>query len=329
MERVKNNSLAKRLIHHTNQSRSRYRYYPLVKSFINDYSPPFICGKYFRRSIMLKRFVFGFFLTTLVTIFFTLPALAEELDRFAGLAGKIDIAGGTAHIPVMNDAARAIMTKYPQININVAGGGSGVGVQKVGEGLVEIGNTGRAISEEELVKFPKLVSFPFAVDGVAPIISPDNPVSGLTGTQIQDIFSGKITNWHEVGGNDADIHLYSRDEASGTREVFWKKCLKKGSVVESANIVPSNGAMKAAVSRDKQALGYISIGHIDDTVKAVVLDGVAPSQQNAINGSYPVVRKLFMNTNGAPEPLVKAFIDFVLGSEGAKITGKHGYIPIN
>jgi len=251
------------------------------------------------------------------------------LDRFAGLAGKIDIAGGTAHIPVMNDAARAIMTKYPQINISVAGGGTGVGVQKVGERLVEIGNTGRPVSEKELEKYPKLVSFPFAVDGVAPIINQDNRVTGLSSAQIQDIFSGKISNWKEVGGEDAGIHLYSRDEASGTREVFWKKCLKKGAVAESANIVPSNGAMKVAVSRDRHALGYISIGHINDTVKAVDLDGVAPSQQNAINGSYPVVRKLFMNTNDTPEPLVKAFIDFILGSEGAHSISKHGYIPMN
>jgi phosphate transport system substrate-binding protein len=87
--------------------------------------------------------------------------------------------------------------------------------------------------------------------------------------------------------------------------------------------------MKVAVSRDRNALGYMSIGHIDETVKTVTLDGIAPNQQNAVNGSYPVVRKLFMNTNDAPAPLVKAFIDYVLGSEGAKSISSHGYIPIN
>jgi len=276
---------------------------------------------------MRPKFLASLLFAMFLTLMFNLPAMSGELDRFAGLSGKIDIAGGTAHIPVMEDAAKNIMSKYPQINITVAGGGSGVGIQKVGEGLVDIGNAGRAVSDKELAQYPKLVSFPFAVDGVAPVVNPANKVSGLTSAQIQDIFAGKITNWRAVGGVDAEIHLYNRDEASGTREVFWGKCLKKGPVVESANIVPSNGAMKVAVSQDPQALGYISIGHVDDTVKAIKLDGVAPTQQNAVNGSYAVVRKLYMNTNGEPKPLIKAFIDYILGPDGAAIVGSHGYIP--
>jgi phosphate transport system substrate-binding protein len=278
---------------------------------------------------MGQRFLSRLFPAIFLTVFFSLPAISGELDRFAALHGKIDIAGGTAHISVMKDAAKNIMIKYPGINITVAGGGSGVGVQKVAEGLVDIGNAGRPVSAKELAAYPNLTSFPFAVDGVAPIVNPANRVFGLTSSQIQDIFSGKITNWKVVGGDDAEIHLYNRDEASGTRAVFWKKCLKKGAVVESANIVPSNGAMKVAVSRDRHALGYMSIGHVDETVKAVSLDGVAPTQQNAVNGTYPVTRKLFMNTNGTPLPLVQAFIDYVLGTDGAVIIGSHGYIPMN
>ena len=270
----------------------------------------------------------GLFFTVFLMLFYTLPAASEELDRLAGLKGKIDIAGGTAHIPVMKDAARHIMTKYQQITITVAGGGSGVGIQKVAEGLVDIGNAGRPVSAKEREKYPKLRSFPFAVDGVAPAVNPANTVSELTSIQIQNIFSGKINNWKDVGGDDAEIHIYNRDEASGTRSVFWKKCLNKGAVVESANIVASNGAMKVAVSQDRYALGYMSIGHLDKTVKALSLDGVAPTQENAINGRYPIVRKLFMNTNGAPAPLVKAFIDYVMSSEGAANISNHGYIPL-
>lgn len=277
---------------------------------------------------MRQRFFALFLLTTFLTIFSTLPVLAGELERFAGLQGKIDIAGGTAHIPVMKDAAKSIMTRYPNINITVAGGGSGVGIQKVAEGLVDIGNAGRPVSSKELAKYPELRSFPFAVDGVTLIVNPANPVSDLTSAQIQDIFSGKIRNWKDLGGTDTKIHIYSRDEASGTRSVFWKKCLKKGAIIESANIVPSNGAMKVAVSRDRDALGYMSIGHLDQTVQAVNLDGVTPTQENAINGSYPVVRKLFMNTKGEPKPLVKAFIDYVLGAEIAAKISSHGYIPL-
>lgn len=277
---------------------------------------------------MKKRLIATVLACFTLILTFSMSSIASQLDTFADLEGTIDIAGGTAHIPVMKDAAKSIMKKYPAVHISVAGGGSGIGVQKVGEGLVDIGNAGRPVSGKEKKKYQNLHSFPFAVDGVAPTLHPANPVENLSSSQIQDIFAGKITNWKDVGGSDAEIHLYSRDEASGTRSVFWKKCLKKGMIADFANIVPSNGAMKGAVSRDQNALGYMSIGHLDNTVKAVQLNDIAPTQENAINGSYPVVRKLFMNTNGEPKPLVKAFIDYVLSSDGAKSIESHGYIPL-
>jgi phosphate transport system substrate-binding protein len=255
------------------------------------------------------------------------PAWSQDgpLAGFKNLEGKIDIAGGTAHIPVMKDAAEAIMKANPKIRITVAGGGTGVGVQKVGEGLVDIGNTGRALTPQEVEKFG-LKSFPFAIDGVAVAVHPGNPVGNLSPQQVQEIFAGKITNWKEVGGKDAPINLFSRDEASGTREVFWEKCLKKGPVLEKANIVASNGAMKVAIAQDPNAIGYLGIGHVDNTVKAVKLDGVEPTQENAKSGKYPVVRQLYMNTKGEPKPLVKAFIDFILSPAGGQIIQKHGYI---
>jgi len=254
-------------------------------------------------------------------------AWAGSLDSFAGLDGTISIAGGTAHIPVMNDAAKAVMTANLKIRITVEGGGSGIGVQKVGEGLVDIGNTGRALSEQEIAKYG-LKSFPFALDGVAVIVHPGNVVAGLTAQQVRDIFSGSITNWNDVGGNDAAIHLFTRDEASGTREVFWEKLLNKGAIANNANVVASNGAMKTAIAQDRDAIGYAGIGHVDPTVKSIVLDGVVPSQENAKNGSYPVVRKLYMNTKGEPTKLVRAFIDYILSPEGREISTTHGYIPL-
>lgn len=275
------------------------------------------CGKRWKLSVLV---LFG-------ALMFSSAALSADLDAFAGLEGTISIAGGTAHIPVMNDAARNISTFNPKVRITVEGGGTGIGVQKVGEGLVDIGNTGRALSDEEIAKFG-LKSHAFAVDGVAVVVHPENPVTEITAGQVRDIFAGKITNWRDVGGKDGPVHLFSRDEASGTREVFWDKLLKKGSVAASANIVQSNGAMKVAVSQDKNAVGYVGIGHIDQSVKAPTLDGVVPSQENAMNGSYPVVRKLYMNTKGEPSRLVKAFIDYVLSAEGAEIIQKHGYIPL-
>jgi phosphate transport system substrate-binding protein len=249
-------------------------------------------------------------------------------SAFQGLEGKIDIAGGTAHIPVMKDAADAIMKANPKIRITVAGGGTGVGVQKVGEGLVDIGNTGRAPSPREIEKYG-LKTYPFAIDGVAVAVHPSNPVSDLSPKQAQEIFAGQITNWKDVGGKDAPINLFSRDEASGTREVFWDKLLKKSPVAEKANIVPSNGAMKVALAQDPNAIGYLGIGHVDKGLKAVKIDGVEPTQENAKTGKYPVVRQLYMNTKGEPKPLVKAFIDYILSPAGTHIIQKHGYIPLN
>lgn len=254
-------------------------------------------------------------------------ASAGELDAFAGLKGKVDIAGGTAHIPVMNDAAKRIMQANPSIRITVAAGGSGVGVQKVGEGLVDIGNTGRPLSDEEIAKYG-LKSYAFAIDGVTIATHPKNPVGSLTAVQVQDIFAGKITNWKAVGGRDAAIHLFTRDEASGTREVFWEKLLKKGAIAESANVVASNGAMKTALAGDPDAIGYVSIGHVDDTIKAPTLDGVAPTQDNARSGKYPIVRKLYMNTKGEPQGVTAAFIKYILGPDGKQMTAAAGYLPL-
>lgn len=268
-----------------------------------------------------------FLSVVLCTSLMAASASASELDAFAGMSGKIDIAGGTAHIPVMKAAAKRIMRINPAIRISIAAGGSGVGVQKVGEGLVQIGNTGRALSTEEIAKYG-LQSWPFALDGVAVVIHPGNPLANLTSAQIRDIFSGKITNWKMLGGRDATIHLYTRDEASGTREVFWSKLLKKGTIADTANVVTSNGAMKTALASDLDGIGYVSIGHIDQTIKAPTLDQVAPTQENALSGKYPVVRKLYMNTRGTPDALTAAFIRYVRGPEGAKMTEAAGYLPI-
>lgn len=252
---------------------------------------------------------------------------AGEMDRFKGMSGTINIAGGTAHIPVLKDAVKRVMSFNPKIKITIAGGGSGVGIQKVGEGLVDIGNSGRKPKDTEIKKYG-LKLFPWALDGVAVVLNKKNKLSSFRSRQVQDIYSGKITNWKDVEGNDATINLYTRDEASGTRAVFWKKMLKKGNVSSKANVVPSNGAMKVAVANDPNAIGYISIGHIDETVKAPIVDGVKPSQETVLNGEYKVVRKLYSNTKGEPKPLVKAFIDYIMGPEGEKIIKKHNFIPI-
>ena len=268
-----------------------------------------------------------FLVTALFLVLTAAAAFAAPLDSFKGQKGTLDIAGGTAHIPVMKEAAKRIMSANPDIRITVAGGGSGVGVKQVGEGLAAIGYTGRALKKEEIEKYG-LVSFPFAIDGVAVVISPASKVKALTSAQVADIYSGKVTDWKEVGGEPGTINVYGREDGSGTREVFTDKVLKKGAVSPSANVVSSNGAMKTAVAKDKRAIGYVGIGHLDKSVKAPLLDGTTASQENAAKGTYKVVRDLYMNTKGAPAGLAKLFIDYIFSPEGAEIVKDSGYIPL-
>ena len=254
-------------------------------------------------------------------------AVAAPLDAFKGQKGNLDIAGGNAHIPVMKKAAQAIMAANGDIRITVAGGGSGVGVQKVGEGLVQIGNTGRALKEGEIAKYG-LVSFPFAIDGVAVAVNPGNGVTSLTRAQVKDVFAGRITNWKELGGKDAAISLYVREDGSGTRETFEERALDKGTSARSANVVNSNGAMKTAIAQDPNAIGYVGIGHLDDSIRGVTVDGMVPSQKNAADGSYTITRLLYMNTKGEPSGLTALFIDYIYSEDGKAFISGSGYIPL-
>ncbi len=254
------------------------------------------------------------------------PAFSDSLDPFKTEKGELKISGGTAHIPVMKDAAQQVMAMNPEIRISIAGGGSGVGIKQVGEGLVDIGNSGRKPTDEEISRY-RLQLFQWAIDGVAPVVHPDNKVKELTKGQMIDIFSGKIDNWKMLGGADRKINIYTRDEASGTREVFWKMGLDKGQISPGAHVVVSNGAMKSAISQDPYGIGYVSVGHVDETVAVVALDGVVPSIETVQDGTYKIARGLYSNTRGEPVGLTKKFIDFLYTPEGKKIIEKHGFIP--
>jgi phosphate transport system substrate-binding protein len=265
---------------------------------------------------------------TVVLIATAVSLYGASLDDFKGLNGTLRIAGGTAHIPTMKTVAREITTVNPDLHIAIAGGGSGVGIKKVGEGLVDIGNAGRKATDEEIAKYG-LVLHKWAIDGIAVIVHPSNSVHDLNRTTVSDIFAGKITNWKTLGGADAPIHVYTRDEASGTRKVFWKKLLHKSPIVSKANFVTSNGAMKRAVSGDKAAIGFMSAGFIDASVQGVAIDGVTPSTAHIQNGSYPYARGLYSITKGAPTGIAKPFIAYLLSDHVQhEIVPAKGFIPV-
>jgi phosphate transport system substrate-binding protein len=201
-------------------------------------------------------------------------------------------------------------------------------VQQVGEGLVQIGNTGRALKDSEVEKYG-LKTFPFAIDGVAIAVNQENKVDALNKEQLIKIFAGEISNWKEVGGDDTDINVYIREDGSGTRETFEERALDGGKPAGNSNVLNSNGAVKTAIANDKNAIGYVGIGYLGDKVKGIVLDGMVPSQENAKNDTYKVTRLLYMNTKGDPTGLTRAFIDYIYSADGAGFITAAGYIPID
>jgi len=242
--------------------------------------------------------------------------------------GELRIAGGTAHLDVMKEVAEKIMKENPGVNVSIAGGGSGVGIKQVGEGIIEIGNSGRDLKQSEIDTYG-LVPHKMAIDGIAVIVNPKSKINQLTSEQIKDIFTGKIKNWKELGGANKTINVYTRDEKSGTRTTFESLLLGKGTkIVKSANYVKSNGEMKTSVSNDADAIGYTAVGYLDETVKALPVDGIEPSLENVKERKYKVQRYLYMVTKGEPRGLTKHFIDTVLSPYGQEVVKKNHYIPV-
>ncbi len=275
---------------------------------------------------MKKRLLSG--IVSVVFLFATTAIVhAGDKDVFKGLSGALHIAGGTAHIACEKEAIKGIMKKYPDINITIAGGGSGVGIKQVCEGLVDIGNTGRVPTTKE-IKRCNLKVFKFAVDGIGVIVNPKRKIKKITKKELKAVFSGKITNWKTLGGPDIAINLYTRDAESGTRKVFWKKGLSKIQITPKANFTASNAAMKTAIANDPFGLGYISLGVADHSVKLLAIDGRFPSIKNVVSGKYKIARGLYMNTKGDPKPLAGAFISYMLSPEGQALVKKHGFIQI-
>lgn len=258
------------------------------------------------------------------SMFFSLTAQEKKET----LKGELKIAGGTAHIEVMKAIAEIMMNENPDLKISISGGGSGLGIKQVGEGLIDIGNSGRPVKESEVKEFG-LEAHAIAIDGLVVTVHPKSTVKVLSFKQIQDIFSGKITNWKEVGGKDAKINVYTRDKESGTRQTFEELAMgKDAKIMDTANFVKSNGNMKVLVSGDENAIGYMSVGYMDSSVKGVEVDGVEPSVENIKNGKYKVQRSLFSVTKGEAKGLAKAFIERVLSKEGQTIVKAKGFLTV-
>ncbi|WAM33081.1 phosphate ABC transporter substrate-binding protein [Caldicellulosiruptor morganii] len=237
---------------------------------------------------------------------------------------SIVVAGSTSVQPLADDLAKAYMQKHPDVKIEVQGGGSAVGIKSAREGIADIGTSSRDLKPEE----KGLNEFKIAIDGIAVVVNPQNPIKNLTLQQIRDIYSGKIKNWKDVGGKNAQIVVVTREEGSGTRGAFEELVMEGQSITDSAVVQSSNGAVKQSVSQDPNAIGYISLGIVDSTVKAVSIEGVDATEENVKNGKYKIQRPFLFLTKDKPAGLVKDFIDFALSGEGQAIVEKHHYIKV-
>lgn len=250
----------------------------------------------------------------------------------ASNAMKLNVSGSTTVLPIAEQAAEAFQSATPGTSVLVSGLGSSAGIEAVSAGTAQIGTSSRDLKPEEGKL--GLVDSAIAYDGIAVIVSPKNRVGALTSTQLQGIFSGRIKNWSEVGGEDRPIELVNRDEASGTREAFQKMVMKESKFDPAATVLPGTGQVRDVVARAPGAIGYISLGFVvprfsNVPVKAVAVDGVAPSEKTVADGTYPIGRVLHFFTKGKPVGTTKQFIDFVLSEVVQKgVVVDAGFIPI-
>jgi len=251
--------------------------------------------------------------------------LAAVLIVSFGLGGRkegaVEVIGSTSVEPFAEMLAQEYEKEYPQRYVNVQGGGSTAGLQAARNGIADIGTCSRALKPEETgYKF-----FVIARDGLAIVVHPSNPVSNLTRPEIQKIFTGAITHWKQVGGDDHTIHIISREEGSGTREAFMTLIMGKERVSRKALTQESNGAVRELVKNDPGGIGYMSLG-LAHELKLVAIDGVPPSAEAALSGKYPLVRPFLFVTRGEPSERAKAFIDYVLSPPAQQLLEREGLV---
>lgn len=249
----------------------------------------------------------------------------KEEGQKAGGKVTITVAGSTSVQPLSDELAKAYMQKNPSVTVNVQGGGSSQGVKAAADGIAQIGASSRELkaSEKSSVKETTV-----ALDGIAIAVHPKNSkITNLTMEQVKGIFSGKITNWKEVGGDDAPISVVTREAGSGTRGAFEEIVMQDAKITDKAITQASNGAVRTTVAGDEKSIGYLSIGYLSSDVKGIKVENVEPTAENIKNNTYKVKRPFLYLTKGEPTGDVKAFIDFVLSPAGQEIVGKH-YIKI-
>mgnify|MGYP003168250064 FL=1 len=256
-------------------------------------------------------------------------ATEAENAPSADLSGAISMVGSTSMEKFANALSESFMEKYPNVTVTAEFVGSGAGIEAVSNGTADIGNSSRNLKDEE--KAGGVAENIVAIDGIAVVVDGANTVEDLTKQQLSDIYEGKITNWKDAGGNDAPIVVIGRESGSGTRSAF-EELLKLEDMCKYSNELDSTGAVMAKVASTPGAIGYVSLDVLDDTVKAVKLEGAEPTEENIKAGSYFLSRPFVMATKGdisEQNELVKALFDYIYSDEGAEIVKSVGLIAVD
>ncbi|MBD3296914.1 MAG: phosphate ABC transporter substrate-binding protein PstS family protein [Candidatus Omnitrophica bacterium] len=259
-----------------------------------------------------------------VCVFFASEAPA--VDR------NITIKGSTTILPISQRTAEVFMGKNPEINMSVQGGGSSVGIVSLIDGTADIGQASRPMRESEIERAQRKKVSPkmhiIAMDGITVVVHPTNAVNRLTIGQIRDIYLGKISDWSEVGAQEREIVVVSRDSSSGTYEQFSIKALGGARTRPDSLLQASNQAVAQTVAMTPGAIGYIGLGYVSDRVKPLKVNGVRCTKETVMSNRYPLSRFLFMYTDGDPSGEVKQYLDFVLSQQGQRIVENCGYVSL-
>lgn len=250
---------------------------------------------------------------------------SSEAGEEEKITGTVSMSGSTSMEKMAKALAESFNAKYPDVAIDIQLGGSSTGVKNAQEGVSDIGNVSRELKDTET----GLTAHKVALDGIGVVVNLANPVEDLTMEQIAKIYTGEITNWSEVGGDDLEIYVVGREDGSGTRDAF-ESVTGVGENAKYASMQTSTGAAKTTVATTPGAIGYVSFDSVDDTVKPLKVGGVAISTETIKDGSYTLQRPFVMVTKegSALSDAAQAFLDYVLSDEGQEVCVKVGLVSI-
>ena len=250
-------------------------------------------------------------------------------------AATVAVAGSTTVMPLVEASAEEWNRIQDEVRVTVTGGGSGVGIKNVAEGMADIAMASRDVKPEEIVAYgDRFVEFLVAYDAIAVVVSQgiyDAGVTDLSQEELKAIYAGEVANWKDLGGPDERIYAVAREVGSGTRDTF-NEMVMSSVEAETPGVTTyhgSNAEVKTAVTRSNRAIGYVGMNYAEGgTLRAVAYQGVAPSEESIKDGSYPLSRALHLYTFGDPGPDAEKFIDFVLSDQGQDIVAESGFVPI-